>query len=426
MRPRGHIQSPTSDWRHHNQYQSRTYPPVRHGPHPPTGGDSPLREHDLPAEKDAEPTTTVQHMPKTLPTHHVPDKHQLPREGKHTRRITPTCTLPTGTINWKEIVPGVVTVGAIHLITTKQIKLSPAEHLFTPIQGTATIGGATLGDDDQKPQARPTQAIWVTAATDADIAINPGFEWSAIHYTVESTVGDPKTTNWQQRWGTEVEQLSDAALNDTLTPQTMVPAKRATQTCLSTAKHTIWHYPTTIHPEAVSQIEETLSLEPPDTHNARKPGGFTAYWSFPTAAGMVAKVAEPTLPPSVTAPTKAVQAMARREGAPLEWTPNTLLEQRVHHNANKTQQTGRQIHPWLWDKDGNLQPHSPWMVHFVLEDHSANRKSTELQLTHNLLGGSICMVKKDGKGGKMTGFKRQKKIVVLMAISKPSQTSMAK
>ena len=36
------------------------------------------------------------------------------------------------------------------------------------------------------------------------------------------------------------------------------------------------------------------------------------------------------------------------------------------------------------------------------------------------------MVKNDGKGRKMTGFKRQKEIVVLMAISKPSQTSMAK
>ena len=43
-----------------------------------------------------------------------------------------------------------------------------------------------------------------------------------------------------------------------------------------------------------------------------------------------------------------------------------------------------------------------------------------------LLGGSSCMVKKYGKGRKMTGFQRHKKIVVLMDISKPSQTSMAK
>ena len=60
------------------------------------------------------------------------------------------------------------------------------------------------------------------------------------------------------------------------------------------------------------------------------------------------------------------------------------MEQRIHHNANKTKQTGRQIHPALWDKDGDLQFHSQWMLHFVLEDHSANRKGTEVQLTHNL------------------------------------------
>ena len=60
---------------------------------------------------------------------------------------------------------------------------------------------------------------------------------------------------------------------------------------------------------------------------------------------MVPKVAEPALPPSVTALVKAVQAMARRQGAPPEWTPNTLVEQRVHHNGNKAQQTGRQITP---------------------------------------------------------------------------------
>ena len=76
--------------------------------------------------------------------------------------------------------------------------------------------------------------------------------------------------------------------------------------------------------------------------------------------------------------------MARREGAPLQWTPNTLVEQHIHHNTIKMQQTGRQIHPPLWDKDGNLQPHSPWMVHFVLEDHRANWKGTKVQLTHNL------------------------------------------
>ena len=41
------------------------------------------------------------------------------------------------------------------------------------------------------------------------------------------------------------------------------------------------------------------------------------------------------------------------------------------------------------------------------------------------LGGSSCMVKNEGKGRKMTGFQRHQKIVVLMDILKPSQTSMA-
>ena len=42
-----------------------------------------------------------------------------------------------------------------------------------------------------------------------------------------------------------------------------------------------------------------------------------------------------------------------------------------------------------------------------------------------VLGGSSCMVKNEGKGRKMTGFQRHQKIVVLMDILKPSQTSMA-
>ena len=42
------------------------------------------------------------------------------------------------------------------------------------------------------------------------------------------------------------------------------------------------------------------------------------------------------------------------------------------------------MHPPICDKDGNLQPHSPWMVHFVLEDHGDNQKGTEVQITHAL------------------------------------------
>ena len=122
------------------------------------------------------------------------------------------------------------------------------------------------------PQARPTRDIWVTTTTHADIAIDPDSEWAAIHHTVEGAEGDPKTSNWRQRWTAEVEHLSDVALDDTLIRQTMEPAKRATQRFLSTAKDTVWHYPTTIHPEAVSQIMEALSLDLPDTHNASQRG----------------------------------------------------------------------------------------------------------------------------------------------------------
>ena len=42
------------------------------------------------------------------------------------------------------------------------------------------------------------------------------------------------------------------------------------------------------------------------------------------------------------------------------------------------------------------------------------------------LGGSSGMVKNDRKGRKMTGFKRQEIIIILMDISEPSRTSMAK
>ena len=115
-----------------------------------------------------------------------------------------------------------------------------------------------------------------------------------------------------------MEHLSDATLDDTVTPETMESRKQATQTYLSTAKHTVWHYPTTIHPEAVSQMKEALSLDLPDTHNTHQPGAFTLYWSFLTSAGMVPQMAESALLPSVTALAKAVQTMVRRGGAPLE------------------------------------------------------------------------------------------------------------
>ena len=111
---------------------------------------------------------------------------------------------------------------------------------------------------------------------------------------------------------------------------------------------------------------------------------FTTYSNFPTDTGMVPRVGEPTLPSTVTALAKAAQAMAHREGAPQGWTPNVLVKQRAHQNANEAQQIGRQINPPIRNKDGNLQPHSPWMVHFVLEDHGDNQKGTEVHITHAL------------------------------------------
>ena len=135
---------------------------------------------------------------------------------------------------------------------------------------------------------------------------------------------------------------------------------------------------------AVKQIKEASSLTLPDTHNARQPRMFTIYWNFPTDTGTVPQVAEPPLLPTVTALAKAAQAMAHRVGAPQNWTPNVLVEQRAHHNANKAQQAGRQIHPPLHDKDGNLQHHSPRMVHCIQKDHGDKWKGTEVQITHAL------------------------------------------
>ena len=121
----------------------------------------------------------------------------------------------------------------------------------------------------------------------------------------------------------------------------MEAAGRTARTHRDPTTHTLWHYATTIHAEAVTQIKEALSLTLPDTHNAPQPGKFTIYWKFPTDTGMVSQVAEPPLPPTVTALAKAAHAMAHREGTPQGWTPNVLVEQGAHHNAYKAQQTGR-------------------------------------------------------------------------------------
>ena len=103
-------------------------------------------------------------------------------------------------MEWKEILPGGTAIEAIHLVTPDQIQLPPAAHLFITAQGTATIEGATIGEDNQLPQARPTQAVWVTATTDTDITIAPDAEWAAIHCTMECTNNNPTTSDWQARW----------------------------------------------------------------------------------------------------------------------------------------------------------------------------------------------------------------------------------
>ena len=111
--------------------------------------------------------------------------------------------------------------------------------------------------------------------------------YTAIHYTVECTTSDPKTTERRTRWTVAIECLSKVTLDDTRTSQTMEPAKCATQIHHSTVKHTIWNYPTTIDRIAVSLIKEVLSLKLPETHNTHQPGAFTAYWNFRTDTSMV-------------------------------------------------------------------------------------------------------------------------------------------
>ena len=342
--------------------------PEPHIPRGPTKPHAPPQDESLqggrspPAHEGTKlpsATTTVQQLDKPLTSRHIPDNHQLPRGGNHTRSTATTWQLPTGHIDWKKILPGVTTMEIMRLLTPYEVQLTQAMHLFITTHGTATMEGTALGDYDHTPQARPTQAVWVHATTDTGVAVDRNPEWTAVHYTLDCTENDTTLTDWRKRWAAELDCLDNVTLDNTLTPQTMEPVGRAGRTNRDPTKHTLWHYPTTIHHYAVTQIKEVLSLTLPDTHNANQPGMFTTYWNFPTETGMVPQVAESTLPPTVTALAKAAQAMAHREGAPQDGTPNIVVEQRAHHNANKAQQTGRHIHPPIRDKDGNLPPQSP-------------------------------------------------------------------
>ena len=197
--------------------------PTRHELRPPQQGHSPA------AHEKAEPpnaTTTVQQLDKPLTLRHVPDNYQLPRGGNHTRSTATTWQLPTGTIDRKKVLPRIATMASMHLLTPHQVHLTQATHLFLTTQGTATMEGTALDDDDQTPQARPTQAIWINATTGTDITVDPDPEWMAIHCTLDCTKDDPTLTEWQTRWAAEANRLHEVALDDTLTPQTMEPAGR--------------------------------------------------------------------------------------------------------------------------------------------------------------------------------------------------------
>ena len=90
------------------------------------------------------------------------------------------------------------------LLTPHQLHLTQATHLFLTTQGTATMEGTALDDDDETPQARPTQAIWINTTTGTDNTVDPDPEWMAIHCTLDCTKDDPTLTEWQTRWAVTV------------------------------------------------------------------------------------------------------------------------------------------------------------------------------------------------------------------------------
>ena len=294
-----------------SQTKPQTPPQQEHEP--------PQRGHSPPAHKRTEPpsaTTTIKQLDKPLTSRHIPDNYQLPRGGNHTRGTATTWRLPTGTIDWKRILPGITATEVMRLLTPHKVQLTQAMHLFITTQGTAAIGGTALGEDDQTPQARPTEAVWINATAGTDIAVDPDPEWMAIHYTLDCAESDPAMTEWQIGGAAEVNRLDDVALDDTLTLQAMEPAGRAARTHRDPTKHTLWHYPTSVHPEAVTQITEALSLTLRDSHNAHQTGMFTIYLYFSTDTVMVPQVAKPPMLRTVMALARAAQAMAHREGAP--------------------------------------------------------------------------------------------------------------
>ena len=155
----------------------------------------------------------------------------------------------------EKILPRITTMVSMCLLTPQQVQLTQTMHLFLTTQGMVAIKGAALNDDDQTPRARPTQAIWINATTGTDITVDPVPEWMAIHYILDCAEHDPTLTEWQTRWAAQANRLDEVALEETLTPQTVEPARRTARTHRDPTKHIFRHYPTTIHPEAVAQIK---------------------------------------------------------------------------------------------------------------------------------------------------------------------------
>ena len=78
----------------------------------------------------------------------------------------------------------------MRLLTPHQVQLTQAMHLFITTQGMAAIEGTALGDDDQTPQARPTQAIWINAT--AGTTLPTTLTWSGRLSTIPWTA--PRAT----------------------------------------------------------------------------------------------------------------------------------------------------------------------------------------------------------------------------------------
>ena len=129
---------------------------------------------------------------------------------------------------------------SMRLLMPHQVQLTQAMHLFITTRGTAAMEGTALGDNDQTPQAWPTQAIWINATTGTDITVDPASEWMAIHYTLDCAENDPTLTEWQARWAAEANRPDEVTPDNTLTPQTMEPAGRTARSHRDPTKHTLW------------------------------------------------------------------------------------------------------------------------------------------------------------------------------------------